>query len=192
MLEKPAVVLGEPGHALEHLVGERRGRRDGQHTHKRLHLQRDTGATIEQQEVIVEAIVVVPKTTLVEGRSNVREVFEELRRHVLVCGVLFGEDDRDLQHVEAVQRHPRRAIRLLQPSRNGQRRRTVDWPDVVEPQKAAFEDVVAVVVLAVHPPCEVQRQFLENALEKEEIFRSVDLEDAQRGPRVHGRIDVAQ
>ena len=44
--------------------------------------------------------------------------------------------------------------------------RTVDRTDVVESQKAATEKVVALGVLAVEPPGEVEQQFLEDALEE--------------------------
>ena len=42
----------------------------------------------------------------------------------------------------------------------------VEDPDIIEAEEAAAEDVAALDVLAVHPPSEVEQQFLECALEK--------------------------
>ena len=51
----------------------------------------------------------------------------------------------------------------------GQRLAAVEDADVVEPEKAALEDVVALGVLAVHPPGEIEQQFVEDALEEAAI-----------------------
>ena len=74
--------------------------------------------------------------------------------------------------------------------------RAVEHADVVEPEEAALEDVVAFGVLAVHPPREVDQQLLEHALEELAVAAAVDLlldlVDADRRPRVHRRVDVAE
>jgi len=48
---------------------------------------------------------------------------------------------------------------------HGQRLRTIEHADVVEAEEAAFEDVVALFVLAVDPPGEIQKELVEDALE---------------------------
>jgi len=76
----------------------------------------------------------------------------------------------------------------------------VEEADVVEAEEAAFEDVAAVLVLAVDPPGEVDEEFLEDAFEENAVAAFVaftlhvalNAEDAQRGPRVHGRVDIAE
>ena len=51
-------------------------------------------------------------------------------------------------------------------SAGGQRRAAIENADVVETEKAALENVHAFGVFAIHPPGEIQHQFLENAFEK--------------------------
>ena len=60
------------------------------------------------------------------------------------------------------------------------------------PEEAAAEDVVAVGVLAVQPPGEVDQQLLEDALEELAVAGAVDAEDAERSHHVHRRIDVVE
>ena len=48
----------------------------------------------------------------------------------------------------------------------GQRCAAVEDADVVEAEEAALEDVVAVGVLAVDPPGEVEQQLVEDALQE--------------------------
>ena len=89
--------------------------------------------------------------------------------HVLVGRVVGGELDGDLEHVLAEERHPRGAVGLLEVAAGRQRRAAVEDADVVEPEEAALEDVLAEAVLAVHPPGEVQQQLVEGALEEVEV-----------------------
>ena len=69
---------------------------------------------------------------------------------------------------------------------------TVDRADVVEPEEAALEEVGAVGVLEVHPPREVDEQLVEDPAEEVEVAAAVDGEHLERGPRLHGRVDVAE
>ena len=48
----------------------------------------------------------------------------------------------------------------------GQRFGSIEEADVVEPEESAGEDVLALDVLSIHPPCEVQQQLLKRALEE--------------------------
>src|SRR6516225_8228960 len=89
--------------------------------------------------------------------------------NLLIYRVILGQYERDLEHAKAVERHPRRAIRLIQVSAAGQRGAAIENTDVVQPQEAAREYVASVGVLAVHPPVEVQHQSLEGALQKAQI-----------------------
>ena len=75
----------------------------------------------------------------------------------------------DLEHVLAEERHPGGAVGLLQVPAGRQRRAAVEDADVVQPQEAALEDVVAGAVLAVHPPGEVEQELVEGALEPVEV-----------------------
>ena len=92
---------------------------------------------------------------------------------------------RDGQHVQAEQPHPRRAVGLLEPPAVGQvGTAAVEHADVVQAQEAALERVAAVGVLAVDPPGEVQEQLVEDLLEEVGVLATghlaVDLVDAAR------------
>ena len=102
------------------------------------------------------------------------------------------QGERDLQHVEAVHRHPGGGVRLQQPARHRQHRRAVHRADVVEAQEPSLKDVVALCVLAIDPPGEVDQQLVEDALEKLVVTSAVDAEDGQRAPGMHRRVDVAE
>ena len=67
---------------------------------------------------------------------------------------------RQLQHVLAEERHPCRAVRLLEVAAGGERRAAVEDADVIQAEEAALEDVLAEAVLAVHPPGEVEQQLV--------------------------------
>src|SRR5262245_66223688 len=78
----------------------------------------------------------------------------------------------------------------------GQRRAAVKYADVVESKEAAFKEVLAKAIFAVHPPAEVQHQLGKRPPEEfqvgfalERLFRPIQ-ED--RCPRVHGRVGVAE
>ena len=72
----------------------------------------------------------------------------------------------------------------------------VEHADVVQPEETALEDVVALAVLAVHPPREVQEQLVEDALQEGAVRRPaeppIDLEDAPRRPGMDRRVDVGE
>ena len=72
--------------------------------------------------------------------------------------------ERDAQHVQAVHRHPAGAVGLLDVAAGGQRRAAIEDADVVQAQESALENVVALCVLAVHPPGEIQQQLVKHAL----------------------------
>ncbi len=172
--------LGHPAQALEDLshrprdalplpfLPHRRGAQ-GQEPHHRAHLEPRGTAVGEPQEIVVEAVLLVPHALLtgpVHGGGDVGEVLHELHDHVLVGAVVDGQLDRELRHVLAEEGHPRRAVRLLQVAAGRQRGAAVEDADVVEAEEAALEHVLAEPVLAVHPPGEVQQQLVERRLEE--------------------------
>ena len=176
------------------------GRAQRQQAHERAHLERDRRAVGHAHHVVVEAVLLVPQHGVaagrVEGDRDPLEVRDELQRHVAVGRVVLGQLDGDLQHPLAVERHPRRAVRLLEGAAAGQRRRAVEDADVVEPEEPALEEVAVVGVLAVHPPGEVRQQPIEDAGQELAIALAADLRlalvDVERRPRRDGRVDVAE
>ena len=90
-------------------------------------------------------------------------MLKKLRRHVLVHRVHLGQLQRNREHPQTIESHPRGAVGLLKKTAGRQRLRSVENADVIKNEKAAGEQVVAFYVFAVHPPREVEQQFLEPA-----------------------------
>ena len=120
----------------------------------------------------------------------------ELQRHVDVGGIVLGELGGDLQHPLAVERHPRRAVRLLERDTAWQRRGAIEDADVVQAQEPALEQVAVVGILAVHPPGEVRQQPVEHPRQELAVALAANLRLAlvhvQRRPRRHRRVDIAE
>ena len=95
------------------------------------------------------------------GRSDPEEVLDELDDHVLV-GAVIAQLDCDLQHVLAEQRHPGGAVRLLQVAAGRQRALRSKTPMLSRPRKPPSKTFLP-SVLAIHPPGEIQQQFLEGS-----------------------------
>ena len=123
-------------------------------------------------------------------------MLEELVRDVLVARARGRQLEGDREQIQAVHAHPARRVGLLEEPTLRQRIRAIEHTDVVEPEEASLEDVVARGVLAVDPPGEVQHQLQEHRLEKIVIrlacSLAIDLEHAERRPRVHWRVDVPE
>ena len=183
------------GCALDHRDGEERDQPD-----HRADAHRRDRAVGHAELIVVEIVRVVPETGAAgagHGGRDEEEMLEELRRHVLVGAVVLAEGDGDVEHVEAVHRHPGGAVRLLDIAACRQGRRAVEEADIVEAEKAAFEDIESARVLAIHPPGEIQEQLLEDALEKADIGHvavraAVILVDVHGRPGLDRRIDVAE
>ncbi len=180
---------------LEHRAGAERQQPD-----HRTDLQPEGLAAGQPQDVVVEAVLLVPHVVrlvagLVHRVGDPDEVLEELEGHLLVHRVVIGEDDRYLEHVLAVERHPRRAVRLFQRTARGQLGAAVEYADVVQAQEAAGENVAALRVLAVHPPVEVEHQALKRALQERDVLPAevlLDFVEEERRPRVHRGVHVAE
>ena len=102
--------------------------------------------------------------------------------------VQHGRDGAQRQRVGA---HPAGRIGLFQGVPGGQVG-AVDRADVVQAEEAALEDVVAVGVLPVDPPGEVDQQLGEDPGQEPDVAAAVDGPDLQRRPRVHRRVDVPE
>ena len=94
-------------------------------------------------------------------------------------------------HGDRVERHPAGGVRLLQRVARWQVG-AVDRADVVEPEEAALEQVVALGVLPVDPPGEVDQELVEDAAQEVQVAAAVDGEHLQRRPRLHRRVDVGE
>ena len=127
---------------------EHRGRAERQQAHQRPHLQPHGLAVRQPQQVVEEAVLLVPHLVVmladaVHRVGDPHEVLDELEGDLLVHRVVLGEDQRHLEHALAVERHPRRPVRLLERPARRQLRAAVEDADVVEPEEAAGEHVAA-------------------------------------------------
>src|SRR5207302_7753002 len=99
-------------------------------------------------------------------------------------------------------RHPTGAIRLVNVAACRKRSAPVEYSDIVKTEETALKDISSVGIFPVHPPGEVQQQFMENAPQKNEVAWivrvpfapafAIDLEDAPGCPGVHRGINVTE
>jgi hypothetical protein len=67
----------------------------------------------------------------------------------------------DSRACSGVERHPGGAVGLVEVPAGRQRRAAIEHADVVEAEKAALEHVRAEAIFPIHPPGEIQQQFVE-------------------------------
>src|SRR4026207_1963448 len=92
-------------------------------------------------------------------------MLDKLATHSQIGWALHGQCHCNLQHVLAEERHPGRAVGLLQVPPGREWSTAIEDPDIVQSQEASFKHVPAGAVLAIYPPGEVQQQLLEGLLE---------------------------
>ena len=113
-------------------------------------------------------------------------MLEEFGRDIFVNVILARELDRDPHQVETKHSHPTRAVTLLEVRAIVKSVVAIEHADVVEPEKTALENIIALGVFAVHPPCERDQHLVENCLQKCAIafagLFALDLIDAPSGP----------
>jgi hypothetical protein len=130
------------------------------------------GAVLRVELVVIETVLLVPETHSAERVHRVHdrdEMFEKLRRDVLVGRVLARQLERHRQHRGAEEGHPGRPVGLLQVPARRQLGRPVEDADVVEPKEPAREEVLPFRVLAVDPPGEVDQEFLEDPRQEDPV-----------------------
>src|SRR5580658_4025714 len=116
--------------------------------------------------------------------------------------VVHRQLEGNAQQVQAIRRHPARAIRLVHKAARGQRLAAVEYTDVVEAEEAALKNISSLLVLTVHPPGKIQKKLLKYALQKHQVagvigigfaaLAAINLKDAKGGPRVDRRVHVAK
>src|SRR6516164_1119133 len=123
-------------------------------------------------------------------------MFDELEAHVRIGRLAARQLDGDVEHLLTEERHPGGAVSLLQMASGRQRRAAVENADIVEPQKATIEGIVAGAVLAVYPPGEVEHQLVEGTFEPIGISLAapepLQTIGEEGGPGMHRRVDVCE
>ena len=143
------------------------------------------------EDVVEEAVLLVPQALGVHGVDDQHEVLDELHLDVGPGVVLGRQDPRHLQQREGVERHPAGAVGLLEAATRREVR-AVDRADVVQAEEAAGEQVVALGVHPVDPPGEVHQQLRQQPGEEVGVATPVDVPHVQRRPGMHGRVGVAE
>src|SRR6266550_3428941 len=193
---EPAFEIGEPlqKFGLQGLNCKERNQAD-----HRTDLHRRAFTIGEMQDVVEKSVFAVPHrvhtvAAMAHSVGNVEEVLPELAGDVFINRTLAGEFKSDGEHVEGVHGHPRSAVGLFNMATSRKRSAAIEDADVVEAEKAALEHVHAFGVLAVHPPSEVEHEFLEHTLKKSAVTFPAGLllnfVDAPRGPCVNRRIHI--
>src|ERR1700757_1407311 len=126
------------------------------------------------KQIVEEPIFAIPHLVMVLPNSihsigDPDEMLEETERNVLIHRVVLGQYERDLQHVLAVESHPRRAICLIQVTACRELGTAIEYPDIVEAEKSAGEDILSLRIFSVDPPVKVQHQPLERAFQEAQI-----------------------
>ena len=155
-------------------------------------LDRDGVAGRGDQPVVEQPVGVVPQALAVQGSADAREMLEELQHQVLrlaAAGPAQGTGDGG--HGQRVGAHPAGGVGLLQ-GVAGRQVGAVDRADVVQAEEAALEQVVALGVLPVHPPGEVDQELVEDPGQEVQVAAAVDGPHLQRRPGVDRRVDVAE
>src|ERR1700688_889258 len=133
---------------------------------------------------------------VVHGCSNRQKVLEELERDIFIRRIGEREFQGDSHHIQAKHAHPTGTVTLLQVATGGQRSAAVKYANVVQAQKAALKDVLALRVLAIDPPGEIEEQLVEDALQEHAIriasLLPVDFVNLPRRPGDNWWIDIVK
>ena len=153
------------------------------------------------QHVVVKFVFFVPQADIlaakiIHRRGNTEKVFKKLRRDIFV-NMIFGRQlDGNAHHVQRKHSHPTSAVALLEMAAVGEGSVAIEDPDVIEPEKSALENVVALGVFAIHPPGEGDEHLMKECFKKRAVtfapLFALDLINAPRRPRDHGGINVSE
>ena len=123
-------------------------------------------------------------------------MLKKFTRDVLISGIVLRKLKRDRQHIQAIHTHPAGAVGLLEVSAGWQGSGSVKHSDIVKTQKAALENIGAVRIFPIHPPCEIQEQLVKDFFEEPAIGDAsnapFDFINAPRSPGMYRRIDIAK
>ncbi len=126
------------------------------------------------EQIVKESFLAVPHLVVVlanavHGVSDPDKMFDKAVSNVFIHGVVFRQNERDLQHVLAIESHPGGTICLIEVTARRELGTAVEHSDIVESKKPAGEDVLTLRVFPVNPPVEVQHQALKRALQETKI-----------------------
>src|ERR1700730_13591607 len=123
------------------------------------------------QKVIEEAVLCIPHlivvhTDTINGIGDPSEVLKEAIGSLLINGVVISQNKSNLQHAQTVECHPSRAIGLIKMPARRKVSTAIEYPDVVQPEKATRKYIASFWVFSVDPPNKIQLQSLERAFQE--------------------------
>ena len=208
VLNHVGLVPDEPDHALlevleriDPLLLKALDRVQGHQAHEGSDPEFLEGAIGKAKDVVEEAVrlveeLVVPPAHPLHGRAHIDIVLEELGGEALVGLVLSRKLEGDAHEVQAEHAHPAGGVGLFEHRALRQLLRAIDDRDVVEAKEAAFEYVVALAVDLVHPPGEIDQQFVETLLQEHPVAlalaQPVHVVDPPHRPGLHRRVQVRE
>src|SRR6266498_3620109 len=102
---------------------------------------------------------------------------------------MYGQFQRNGEHIETEHSHPTRAITLFDMTARRERFTSVKDTDVIQPKEATLEYIQPFGILAIDPPGKVKHQFVEHALQERTVTFTmlflINLVDAPRRPGQH-------
>ena len=126
------------------------------------------------EQIIEKTILGVPHFVVVladsiHGVCDPEEMLQEPEGNLLIHRVVLCQNKRDLQHVLAIEGHPRRAVRLVKVATGGKGCTAIEYANVVQPEESTGEYVISLGVLAIDPPIEVLHQALKRPFQEAQI-----------------------
>lgn len=123
-------------------------------------------------------------------------MLEELGRNILVGAAVLCQLQGNVEHAQTVKCHPSCTVCLLKNTSSRQGLGSVEEADIVQPEETTLKHVLAIGVLAVHPPREIQQKFLENTFKEINILTSIEfplnLESSEGCPGMDRRVDITK
>ena len=133
---------------------------------------------------------------VIERLGDQDKLLKKLGGRVFKTLIIHGNLQGNVKHVQCKHAHPRGTIGLFQAHARIQRRASVEYTDVIQPEETSFKHVVAVGILTVDPPGEIDQQFMKCAFQKIHIALAfhllLGLVHFQYGPGLYGRIHIRE
>ncbi|QKK20455.1 hypothetical protein FFM53_029135 (plasmid) [Rhizobium indicum] len=124
--------------------------------------------------VIEKAVLLIPEALVSSprpghGGSDGKKVLEELCRQILIHRTFQRQFDRHCHQVQCVHCHPGGPVRLIDGASIRHLLGPVERANIVQAEETSPEQVPFAIIPAIDPPCEVQAELVQHALEKIEV-----------------------
>src|SRR4030095_6090908 len=103
---------------------------------------------------------------LIEGFCNQNKVFKKFSPHVLERLIMNSNFKSYIHHIESISAHPACAVGLLQLHTTLGMKTSVKDSNVIQSQKSAFKNIIAIYVFSIDPPSKIDQQFLKYLFKK--------------------------